>query len=86
MMAGRPQKNCYRKARHGAFRYYPAGLDGLAVFKKMRSQTETFNTPVILLTMLAKKTPYMSAQARRSRLSGQIRGYPAQVIEKWKVS
>ncbi|MFA6492848.1 MAG: response regulator [Patescibacteria group bacterium] len=26
------------------------GLDGLAVFKKMRSQTATFNTPVILLT------------------------------------
>lgn len=25
-------------------------LDGLALFKKMRSQTETFNTPVILLT------------------------------------
>lgn len=25
-------------------------LDGLALFKKMRSQPETFNTPVILLT------------------------------------
>ena len=31
------------------------GLDGLAVFKKMRSQTETFNTPVILLTNVGEE-------------------------------
>ncbi|HLB95522.1 MAG TPA: response regulator [Patescibacteria group bacterium] len=30
-------------------------LDGLAVFKKMRSQTETFNTPVILLTNVGEE-------------------------------
>lgn len=31
------------------------GLDGIAVFKKMRSQTETFNTPVILLTNVGEE-------------------------------
>lgn len=31
------------------------GLDGLAVFKKMRSQTQTFNTPVILLTNVGEE-------------------------------
>ena len=31
------------------------GLDGLALFKKMRSQTETFNTPVILLTNVGEE-------------------------------
>lgn len=31
------------------------GLDGLAVFKKMRSQTATFNTPVILLTNVGEE-------------------------------
>lgn len=31
------------------------GLDGIALFKKMRSQTETFNTPVILLTNVGEE-------------------------------
>lgn len=31
------------------------GLDGLAIFKKMRSQTQTFNTPVILLTNVGEE-------------------------------
>ena len=34
-------------------------LDGLAVFKKMRSQTETFNTPVILLTNFGQEDTVM---------------------------
>lgn len=31
------------------------GLDGIALFKKMRSQTQTFNTPVILLTNVGEE-------------------------------
>lgn len=31
------------------------GLDGIALFKKMRSCTETFNTPVILLTNVGEE-------------------------------
>lgn len=59
------------------------GLDGLAVFKKMRSQTETFNTPVILLTNIGEEDAiYESFKLGAVDYLVKSDVTPAQVLEK----
>lgn len=59
------------------------GLDGLAVFKKMRSQTETFNTPVILLTNVGEEDAiYECFKLGAVDYLVKSEVTPAQVVEK----
>lgn len=59
------------------------GLDGLAVFKKMRSQTATFNTPVILLTNVGEEDAiYECFKLGAVDYLVKSEVTPAQVVEK----
>lgn len=59
------------------------GLDGLSLFKKMRSQTETFNTPVILLTNVGEEDAiYECFKLGAVDYLVKSEVTPAQVVEK----
>lgn len=58
-------------------------LDGLALFKKMRSQTETFNTPVILLTNVGNEDAiYESFKLGAVDYLVKTEVTPAQIVQK----
>lgn len=59
------------------------GLDGIAVFKKMRSQVQTFNTPVILLTNVGEEDAiYECFKLGAVDYLVKTEVTPAQVVEK----